>query len=1073
MNDPFENPDEIELKSTFMNDLNLSRKPEARMRPCSLLALFLLAGLPATRVALAADLAATNNPSAISWNEIGAKVGANYQGDGLAVTPDGFAARLHCVFQRLDGEATPEGLWLTSTVTNTVSDRFRVTAVDVGRKAANAAFNSPLAEAGKVSVCGQTVRLSRPGLTEEYSVSMDGVRQDFIVEVSPGRGERCEPPISPFPNASSQPDGELVVKLAVDGAKVETAADGARLVLANSGRKIAYSRLRVTDATGKELPARIEVSSVEDEATSLDSWCVFDKDNEELAIVVNDANAVYPVRIDPTFSDANWVSMGGLTGVNGLVYATATDVSGNLYVGGHFTTAGSIAANYVAQWNGTDWSALGSGMGGGFPGYPEVLALAVSGSNLYAGGQFTTAGGNAATNIAQWNGTSWSPLGAGVNYDVYALAVSGSTLYAGGQFTIAGSNAAIGIAQWSGSTWSALGSGINGSVNALAVSGSRLYAGGQFTIAGGNEATNIAQWAGNSWSALGSGLNTQVNALAVLGGTLYAGGSFSTAGGSAANSIAQWNGNSWSALGSGMNSLVNALAVSGSTLYAGGLFTAAGGNVVSGVAQWNGTNWSALGSEIKDNEVYALAVSGSTLYAGGELYVGANYANNIAQWNGTNWSTLNSGGISAVGANGYGPYVNALAVLSNTVYAGGVFTLAGNIVANNIAQWNGTGWSALGSGISGGNEIGPSVNALAVSGSALYVGGDFTNAGGIAANSIAQWNGTNWSPLASGISSGDEFGSLVNALAVSGSTLYVGGEFTNAGGIAAANIAQWNGTNWSSLGSGILGAGGEFGGPFVYALALSGTTLYAGGSFSTAGGSAANFVAQWDGSSWSPLGSGVNGIVYALALSNSTLYAGGSFTTAGGSAANNIAQLNASSWSPLGSGINGYVYGLAVSGSTLYAGGSFTTAGGNSANNIAQWDGSSWSPLGSGISGAGGDLDGPYVNALLVSGSTLYVGGDFTTAGTNVSAYAAMANLAGAPVSLAIVTTNTAFGFTNGVFGFDVSGPSGSSVVIQASTDLQTWIPLQTNLLGSGPFYFSDSQSPANVRRFYRAQLSP
>jgi len=58
-------------------------------------------------------------------------------------------------------------------------------------------------------------------------------------------------------------------------------------------------------------------------------------------------------------------------------------------------------------------------------------------------------------------------------------------------------------------------------------------------------------------------------------------------------------------------------------------------------------------------------------------------------------------------------------------------------------------------------------------------------------------------------------------------------------------------------------------------------------------------------------------------------------------------------------------------------------------------------------------------------------------------------------------------------FGFDVSGPSGSNVVIQASTDLQTWIPLQTNLLGSGPLHFSDSQSPANVQRFYRAQLLP
>jgi hypothetical protein len=75
------------------------------------------------------------------------------------------------------------------------------------------------------------------------------------------------------------------------------------------------------------------------------------------------------------------------------------------------------------------------------------------------------------------------------------------------------------------------------------------------------------------------------------------------------------------------------------------------------------------------------------------------------------------------------------------------------------------------------------------------------------------------------------------------------------------------------------------------------------------------------------------------------------------------------------------------------------------------------------------------------------------------------------PGSLAIVTTNAAFGFTGGVFGFDVSGPSGASVVVQASTDLQTWIPLQTNLLGSSPHYFSDPHSATNIQRFYRAQL--
>jgi hypothetical protein len=67
-----------------------------------------------------------------------------------------------------------------------------------------------------------------------------------------------------------------------------------------------------------------------------------------------------------------------------------------------------------------------------------VYSLAVSGGDLYAGGLFTTAGGAPATNIAKWDGTSWSALGSGMNNDVNALAVSGSDLYAGGYFGTAG-----------------------------------------------------------------------------------------------------------------------------------------------------------------------------------------------------------------------------------------------------------------------------------------------------------------------------------------------------------------------------------------------------------------------------------------------------------------------------------------------------------------------------------------------------------------------------------------------------------------------------------------------------------
>jgi len=100
-----------------------------------------------------------------------------------------------------------------------------------------------LPRSGTVAINGKSVRFARPRLMEEYTVSMDGVRQDFVVLERP------------------EGAGELTVRLAVNGAKVEPASFGAWLVLENSGRKIAYSRLRVTDATGKELTARMEVAS--------------------------------------------------------------------------------------------------------------------------------------------------------------------------------------------------------------------------------------------------------------------------------------------------------------------------------------------------------------------------------------------------------------------------------------------------------------------------------------------------------------------------------------------------------------------------------------------------------------------------------------------------------------------------------------------------------------------------------------------------------------------------------------------------------------------------------------------
>jgi hypothetical protein len=103
-----------------------------------------------------------------------------------------------------------------------------------------------------------------------------------------------------------------------------------------------------------------------------------------------------------------------------------------------------VTANYIAKWDGSAWSALGSGMK-----YDDLVrALAVSGTNLYAGGGFTTAGGVPANSIAKWNGSAWSALGSGMNSEVDALAADGAGhLFVGGYFSLAGTNVSPYIAQ--------------------------------------------------------------------------------------------------------------------------------------------------------------------------------------------------------------------------------------------------------------------------------------------------------------------------------------------------------------------------------------------------------------------------------------------------------------------------------------------------------------------------------------------------------------------------------------------------------------------------------------------------
>jgi hypothetical protein len=599
-----------------------------------------------------------------------------------------------------------------------------------------------------------------------------------------------------------------------------------------------------------------------------------------------------------------------------------------------------------------------------------VYALAFQGNNVYAGGLFTSAGGVAVNNIARWDGTNWNALGSGVNNYIYAMATMGRYVYAAGMFTSAGGVAATNIARWDGTNWSALGRGVTGGsglVKTMATDGTNLYVGGSFTNASGTAVNNIAVWDGTNWSAFHGdpGTNKAIFAILVDGSDIYLGGNFSKAGGVPANNIVKWNGSGYEALGSGLtgtNVAIYAMARMKGDLYVCGSFTNVGGVAVQNVARWNGSAWTNLAEGVTASPALPLLLYGLGTGPDGRLYIGGMFDSagtlgvcDLAAWDGTNWQVVRPGaenGTFIFGSLSVVNSVRAMAVNGNDLYASGIFTAAGTSKANRVAHWDGTNWWALGSGMKGTNDnLNTTVSALAISGGYVYAAGNFTNAGGVTVTNIARWDGSSWSALGSGLDN------QALAMAVKGSDVYVGGNFIKAGGVTANYIAKWSGNTWSALGLGLNGS--------VSAISVgSDGSIYVGGNFTTAGGATANQVARWDadGAAWHSLGNGttngVGGTVSAiLPVSPTEVYVGGAFTTAGVVAANRIARFDGTSWSALGSGMSGVISGvtspsvnaLADDGTYLYAAGAFTNAGGTMVSSIARWDGASWTSLGSGL----------------------------------------------------------------------------------------------------------------------------
>ena len=486
-----------------------------------------------------------------------------------------------------------------------------------------------------------------------------------------------------------------------------------------------------------------------------------------------------------------WEALG--TGVNGIVRALAV-VDGALYVGGTFTVAGGQSATNVARWQGDAWSALGAGVPG-----DGVVALTPADGAVLAGQTYEVSAGYRPVRILRWTGTAWEPMDQEFTGQernrVSALLPTASGFVAGGYFREVDGAAMDSLAIWDGSRWHSLELGLNGAVDVFSAQGDDLYVGGTFVSAGHVAVNHIARWDGDHWEPLGvghvTGVNGRVRALARgPGGDLFVGGHFLEAGDQPANRIARWDGNGWHALGTGPNNGVNGTVralVFGDRgeLYVGGEFNSAGGLSARGVARWQDGAWDDMGGGV-NYQVYALVWNGGNLYAGGSFMTAGDVpVTSVARWDGTRWHPLGPG-IESLDAS---PVVLAMAARGTDLYVGGQFQPGATQAGQHLRRWDGAVWHDLPGPFEYSGRI-TSVAALEVVGDHLYVGGTFARIAGDPMHGIARWDGTEWQGLGTGTGPATS-DSSVNAIALHGSDLFVGGNFGEAGSRAALRIGAW------------------------------------------------------------------------------------------------------------------------------------------------------------------------------------------------------------------------------------------------------------------------------------------
>lgn len=323
---------------------------------------------------------------------------------------------------------------------------------------------------------------------------------------------------------------------------------------------------------------------------------------------------------------------------------------------------------------------------------------------------------------------------------------------------------------------------------------------------------------------------------------------------------------------------------------------------------------------VSSNKLYFGGGYGSTTFAGTSV-------NGIGSFDGEIFDSLNQG---IYGEPNDVVWYNGKLIVAGHTFCSGV---PPNCVPNtvNISAWDSTsGWESI---TPNGGGADYQINCLEVYNNDLYAAGQFVTIDNVPVNRIAKWNGTSWTDVGGGLTGG--MGEVI-CMTVFHNQLYVGGNFTAAGSgnLSTYYVARWNGASWDSVGTG-------FNYPVHELLVDSiNDVLYAGGEFSYIGNTICRGVAVWNDVNWSPVGSGLDTLwgTRCLEMFNGELYAGGGnvTTTTQGDTINNIYKFNGTKWVSVDGGANSTVMDMSVYGGNLYIGGYFSQVGYSTpANKIA------------------------------------------------------------------------------------------------------------------------------------------